>query len=714
MEILIALVIGAGVLVVALLAMLVIIAKFRVVPETDEAVVITGTTVKHKELDEAGKPTGEIKQKPKVVVGGGAYVIPIWHKYKIVSLEVVQIPIQWEGGQGKTLPSKDRIPVVLEGELSVMVDGSNEDQIILASQKLGIPKPGKRFAKGKEFSMREAVKQKADKLVQAALRTAVFEYEFVELNGKKEEFENRVQVLLQKDLARFGLTLTAVSIPHVAQGQFGDSAGDMFDEQGKRKVAEIVEHAQTQKNDIEQENRIARARRDREAKEEELIIQREVKEKEADQTREVAAYEANQSRQQTEAVLKEQQAEEEAQASQERAIAEAKAKEAEAAEKAEISKLEAVAIRQADAGAKQKAAQETAAGDIAKAEASRKVVEEKAAQQKREAEIAKNKAVEAAEIAKMREIEAAQIEKNKTIEVAEQERQQAVETAEVGRQKAVATVKAEEAAARAMQADAEAKQKEAEESIITVKETAEADRRKKVVVIKAEEEAEKDRIDADKVAYVEAMHAEGEAEAAKKRAEAVKAKATGEADATRATAAGYADDVTTRAEADFKASDKQAEAKIRLAAATLKQGEADAEAAKLMVEAKNFVADKLLIRDVTVELIKQAPSIVREVMYPVGQVAHDVKVLQINGLDGASEGSGDSTAKTILGTGMALTGALPLIREALKGFTADEDVQDIAETVAGVAKAALRETAASVKEGITGAPDKGSTEIVRK
>ena len=123
-----------------------------------------------------------------------------------------QIPISWKKGGGSvsdTLPSKDRIPVELQGELSVHVDGENEDQIILASQKLGIPNQKGLLARdgSKGFSMKEAVSQKADKLVQAALRTAVFEFDFVDLNAKKEEFEERVQNLLQKDLARFGLLL---------------------------------------------------------------------------------------------------------------------------------------------------------------------------------------------------------------------------------------------------------------------------------------------------------------------------------------------------------------------------------------------------------------------------------------------------------------------------------------------------------------------------
>lgn len=47
-------------------------------------------------------------------------------------------------------------------------------------------------------------------------------------------------------------------------------------------------------------------------------------------------------------------------------------------------------------------------------------------------------------------------------------------------------------------------------------------RRKEVALIKAAEEAEKDRIEADKAAYVETKKAEAERDAAEKRAEAAK------------------------------------------------------------------------------------------------------------------------------------------------------------------------------------------------
>lgn len=691
--------------VMVLIAGFIVIAKYRIVPETDEAIVITGATNKEKVLNADGSPTGEVVQKPTVVVGGGAYVIPIFRKYKIVSLEVVQIPIAWEGTGGATLPSKDRIPVILEGELSVVIDGKNEDQIILASQKLGIPQIGRRVKKGDTpFTMAAAVKSKADKIVAAALRTAVFEFDFVDLNAKKEEFEKRVHELVQQDLAKYGLTLVSVSIPLVSQGSFGEEgSGDMFDEQGREKVASIVEAARTKKNDIEQQNRIERARRDREAKEQELQIEKEVAEKVADQAREVAVYQANQARQQTEATLAETQAEEVARARQTREIAEAAAKESEATDKANIAMAEAVSVRQAEAKAAKLEATEKAAIREAEAAAERQVAQEEAERLKQEAEIRKLKAVEEANIAK-----------DQAVKVADEQRQQAIEEAEVERQKAVAEKRAEEAAARATQATAEAKQKEAEESVQTVQAEAQADRQRRIVTIKAEEEAAKDKIEADKVAYVAAKRAEGERDAELNRAEAQVAKARGEADAkttnaqgtansVKIQAEGYAQNTRIRAEADAEAADQQASAKIKLAEATLKEGEAIAESERLMVEARNQVATELLIRDVSLAFIKQAPAMLHEVMAPVANVAHDVKILQVSGLGG--EGETEGLPATILNTGLAAAGIAPFLKDAINAAKANPDVQDIAGSVAEIATDAIAKTAKAIKSnGNNGLP----------
>ncbi len=653
----------AGGLIFALVGLAVMLSRFRLVPEADEAIIITGTTVKATRTDEEG--VEEEYFRPKVVVGGGTFIVPIFQKSRVVSLEAIQIPIQRTGQAA--MPSKEGIPIQLEGELTVQVDGTNPDQVVLASQKLGAKNPSE---------MAEMVTTKTDKIVSAALRTAVFEFGLRELNAHKEKFELRVHQLLQKDLAQMGITLTAVSLPVVTQGSFSNTEGDLFDAEGQRAVAEAVEAARTATNDIEQENRIARARRDREAKEKELVIQREVAEKVADQSSAVATYEARLAREQEEAVLKESQAIAVAQATQEREIAEAQAKEAKLAEQAEIEKLEALAIRRAQAEAAQ-------------------AVEEQLSQEKSRT----------AEIARERNVQTAAIEKDKALKVAGEEREQRIAEAEIAKQVAVANKNEEKAAAEAARATAEALQRKAEEAVITVQQTAAADRRRQIVEIQAQEEAEKDKIEASKEAFVTTKLAEGKRDAAAMTAEAEKARATGEADARRADAQGQADakrlvakgdadELTTRAQAEFDAATQQAEARTKLAAAKLEEGKAAAESRQLMVEAENQIAEHLILRDVAIEFIKVLPETAREVMAPVGKMAEGTTVLKIDGLGG--EG-GESLPQMALGTGMALTGILPVINQVMQAALQNEDVKQIASGAMGVATTALAQTAQAAK-----------------
>jgi uncharacterized membrane protein YqiK len=182
------------------------------------------------------------------------------------------------------------------------------------------------------------------------------------------------------------------------------------------------------------------------------------------------------------------------------------------------------------------------------------------------------------------------------------------------------------------------------------------------------------------------------------QADARKALAEGEAQAVRIGAQAYAAQKTTRAEADFVASENEAKAQIALAHAELERGKAEAEARRLQVEAENAVSQTLLVRDVMVKALEVAPSVVREFMAPVANIAHDVKVLQINGLGGSRDGEADSVPATILGTGMALSGALPIVNAMVKGMMENEDIRGIAGSVAGVAKGALKSTADAVTE----------------
>jgi hypothetical protein len=129
-----------------------------------------------------------------------------------------------------------------------------------------------------------------------------------------------------------------------------------------------------------------------------------------------------------------------------------------------------------------------------------------------------------------------------------------------------------------------------------------------------------------------------------------------------------------------------------------------AEAEKLMVEAKNQIAPSLILRDVVLAAITQAPAVVHEVMAPVANVAHDVKILQVHGLGGGEEGGHgvQGLPKTILETGLAAAGAKPFLTDILKTVSEDPQVKDTVELLQGVVKGALKTGAEGIREGLVG------------
>ena len=144
--------------------------------------------------------------------------------------------------------------------------------------------------------------------------------------------------------------------------------------------------------------------------------------------------------------------------------------------------------------------------------------------EEREAEIAKNRAIEAAEIEKSREIETQEIAKRQALEQARIRQQQEVEVSEQIKQIAVATKSEEESAARAKAAEAEKAKVEKVEAVTTAKMVAEAERKKQIEVIDARKEAEREAVGIT-------VEAQAKKEAAENSAAAILTEAKAAADA---------------------------------------------------------------------------------------------------------------------------------------------------------------------------------------
>ncbi|MFB2802044.1 flotillin family protein [Shewanella seohaensis] len=216
---------------------------------------------------------------------------------------------------------------------------------------------------------------------------------------------------------------------------------------------------------------------------------------------------------------------------------------------------------------------------------------ENKSREEREAEIAKERAIETAEIEKTKDIETREIEKRKSIEQARIQQQRDIEVAEQEKHIAVAAKSEEESAARARAAEAEKTKVEKEEAVITVRQVAEANRRKEIEVIDARKEAERDAVGVT-------VQAEAEKRAAEDRSSAIL--------------------IEARASADAKKLQAEADEKVYAVEAAGKQA---------LYEAENVLRDEQIALQKSLAILKALPEIVAQAVKPLEKI-EGIKILQ--------------------------------------------------------------------------------------
>ncbi|MBL4849068.1 MAG: hypothetical protein JKY65_26385 [Planctomycetes bacterium] len=640
-----------------------------------------------------------------VVIGGGMLVLPVLQQVMRVSLRTITLTV--ERSDSLALVTADKIKACCTMELYIKVDDT-EEAVVSAARSFGSRNVD-------EGVLAEIVEGK----LTDALRGVAANKSFHDLHAQREEFAEAVKKALVDELRKNGLKLESTSLTEFKQLPKSEmDPNDVFDAEGLRNIEMTVSKAQEEVNEIERRKEVTIQHQDVVARKRALELEKERACLEAEQAKEVAEYRACKKAEERIAVLQQEQAAAEAALAQRREV-----------ENAKIAQEEAVATRDLER-------QET----IARAEASK-------GEGERTAQIAAAKAIQAAEIEKQKTVMAAEIDKQRVIEAAEIEKQRAVEVAEVEKAVAIANAETLKAAAEAEKATATAMEAAAIESITTAEQTAKARRDKEVAVIKAQEQAEQAQIKADEEAYKAERHAQAEREVKRARAEAVEAEAKGMAEAAEAEAKGQAAAVRERAQASAdetrlaaqaeadelrmvaeatkeaaeldahanaakvriqaeaeadkirveaharaEACDKEAVAKIRLAEATVKEGEAVAEARRLMVEAENAVDSRILMLRAAQQAIKVSPEVVREFVKSA-EVIGEMKVLQIGGGIGSAGNGGGSDfmgemGKTPLGLGLTTlaqgTALLPLIKGLMEhaGVGKDDVLNKVKAAVA--------------------------------
>ena len=403
----------------------------------------------------------------RVILDKGGFVVPVLHKLVEVALETMRLDVKRVGADA--LITKDNLRVDINSEFYIRVQPNAED-ILAAARSLG------------DRSVRaDAVKELVGEKLISALRSVAATKDLMELQLKRDEFASAVQENLAADLRQNGLTLETVTISMLDQTPSENlNPHNVFDAQGLRKITEITQSQNVERNRIDRDAERAIKAKNVQTRKEVLDLERDQAEAEAGQSTEVANIQA--------AKLRER---EEYQIQQRREV-----------ELAAVLKDEAV----------------------------------------KKAEIAKEQTVQVADVVRQREVQNAAVEADRTVQESEVRKSQAVEVAQRLKQIEVAKRETERAVAEAQTRAAEAKREEETQRIETIKVTTAAERAAAQKMIKEKQEVEiqkyLDQTNADVKAYELAKIAKGELDAAQMQKEAKLVLATAEAEAAKRRAEG--------------------------------------------------------------------------------------------------------------------------------------------------------------------------------
>lgn len=342
----------------------------------------------------------------KVVLGGGAFVLPIVHDVIPVNMNTLKLEVS--RGRDKALITKDRMRVDVIAEFYVRVQAS-DDAVAAAAQTLG-----------QRTLQPELLEELIEGKFVDALRTVAAEMTMEELHEKRGEYVRRVRNVVAEDLLKNGLELEAASLTQLdqtAMEYFNPS--NAFDAEGMTRLTEQIEKRKKQRNDIEQDTMIQIRNKnletermaldiDRELEYARLTQEQELEVRRAQQRAEVVRERVDKEQESERAQIGSREAIEKARIASERLLEEERIKRERDVQSAEIERRKALelaeqqrAIAVAQASKSQSEAQ--AAADQARAKA---VAEEERVFTARETEIAeRRKAIELIEARKEAERE---------------------------------------------------------------------------------------------------------------------------------------------------------------------------------------------------------------------------------------------------------------------------------------------------------------------
>tara|TARA_Y100001949_G_scaffold89744_1_gene75865 strand:+ start:471 stop:2456 length:1986 start_codon:yes stop_codon:yes gene_type:complete len=534
----------------------------------------------------------------KVVISGGAFVLPIIHNITQVGMRTLCIIIK-RGGD-KSLITSDRMRAELVSEFYVRV-APDKKSVSIAAQTLGNrtlnPDHLKELVHGRFVD---------------ALGVVAATMTLDEIQENRGKYVKEVTTIAEESIGHTGLELETVSLTGLDQApieMFNPS--NTFDSQGLTRLTEQIESRRKKRNDIQQETKIQIHNKDLETIQKELEIEKNKEFSKFKQEREISNQKAAE---RTETIKQK--------ADKEREAEEAEIKSQEEIEKARISQGQVIEVEK-------RLTETRLIEEIEKRRKEQNELEQNAALEIRQ----KNLDTEVRILDLDKESEYARLEKQRLVDI-----KKAQERAEIVREQAERNRDSEEAQIISEEQIKNAKisqQKNVDAyRIAAEKETRILDIEKAKRIKLEEHQKELEVIDKSKAV----LKSKTEEEAARAKTIEAEEKANSTRYIEKAQGVRQVEVISAASKAE---QDKHATLAVKL------RYEIDAAGKKALNTAENLRSDASRRSALRLKLADKIESIIRESVKPMANIG-DIKIVDVNGLPGFS--GGVSEGGTVVGT----------------------------------------------------------------
>jgi uncharacterized membrane protein YqiK len=613
----------------------------------------------------------------KVVLNGGALVIPVLHEITPVNMNVIRIEVR--RNETHALITKNRMRVDVIAEFFVRV-GSSPQLVAAAAQTLG-----------RRTFQPDGLRDILEGKFAGAMRTIAAQMTLEEMHEERNDYVSAVRAMASESLAANGLELESVALVDLDQTrlEFFDPS-NAFDAEGLTLLTQSIENRRKMRNSIEQETLVAIRTQNLEAQRQVLDIDRESEYARLNQEREVEVRRASQRTELArERALREQESEQAQMAAreaveksrmvQERNLTEERIRLEEDAQQREMARrraIEEVETRNRELTERERIASELAlqgariARERSQSEmeiqakkslevvdlerqitlAEKAVLVTQAETEKRKAEIASQTATEAERVQQERGLDEIRIARERNLQALELAKRQSFEEAEIQ-----ASEKVEQARILSKRGLDESRLVQASElrKLTTERSTLSevAEIQKAIVIAKKTEERSAALVAAEE-ARAKAISAEEQTQTAREREMAERRKLTELIHAERT------------AQAELIAAQSAAQSEKIAAAAAAERYEVDALGQRQINEAENLLSEDARAGRLRAKLLDHLEGIVRESVRPLENI-EGIKILHVDGM-GSGQGSGKNVTDEVIDSALRYRVQAPMIDSLMK------------------------------------------------